>query len=119
MDEKFFQELCNPWKEMLVIKLLGKNESYHLIKDRLKKRWKLTGCFEIKEVDNGLNSFYYDESFLLDLTSIMGTLVKTIIKAVDEGHWKPVRLSRKGPPLLHLFFANDVLLFVKVSNSRA
>lgn len=69
MDEKFFQELCNPWKEMLVIKLLEKNESYHLIKDRLKKRWKLTGCFEIKEVDNGF--FMVKCKLLADREKIM------------------------------------------------
>ena len=38
---------------MLVIKLVGKNVGYHLMKDKLKKMWKLTRDFEIKYVDNG------------------------------------------------------------------
>jgi hypothetical protein len=53
MDDKLFQDLCNPWKEALVIKLLGKNVGYNMLKDRLKNLWRLTGGFEIMDVDNG------------------------------------------------------------------
>ncbi|XP_045804092.1 uncharacterized protein LOC123897478 [Trifolium pratense] len=53
MDEKLFQELCNPWKEALVVKLLGKNVGFNMMKDRLQKLWRLTGGFEIMNVDNG------------------------------------------------------------------
>jgi hypothetical protein len=53
MDDKLLQDLCNPWKEALVIKLLGKNVGYNMMKDRLKTLWKLTGGFEIMDVDNG------------------------------------------------------------------
>ncbi|MCI24608.1 hypothetical protein A2U01_0045793, partial [Trifolium medium] len=53
MDEKLFQDLCNPWKEALVVKLLGKNVGYNMMKDRLKNLWRLTGGFEIMDVDNG------------------------------------------------------------------
>ncbi|KAG6404011.1 hypothetical protein SASPL_136245 [Salvia splendens] len=31
--------------------------------------------------------------------------------AVREGEWKPFRLCKNGPPLTHLFFADDLLLF--------
>jgi hypothetical protein len=41
MDDKLFQELCSPWKEALVVKLLGKNMGFNLMKDRLKKLWRL------------------------------------------------------------------------------
>lgn len=30
-----------------------------------------------------------------------------------------LRLSRTGPPLSHLFFADDVLIFAKASSSQA
>ncbi|CAK8531346.1 unnamed protein product [Lathyrus sativus] len=43
----------------------------------------------------------------------MEFLSRTIIRAVDEGHWKP----NNGPHLSYLFFADDVL-FMKVSNSQ-
>jgi ribonuclease HI len=42
-----------------------------------------------------------------------------IIRNIDDGLWKPVRLSRNGPPLSHLFFADDVLLFAKATKSQA
>jgi hypothetical protein len=41
MDDKLFQELCSSWKEALVVKLLGKNMRFNLMKDRLKKLWRL------------------------------------------------------------------------------
>lgn len=53
MDDSLFQELCNPWKDALVVKLLGKNVGYQLLKDRLRKMWKLTRGFEIMDIDNG------------------------------------------------------------------
>lgn len=53
LDEKYFQDLCNPWKEALVINLIGKNVGYQLMKDRLKKMWKFNGGFHIIDVDNG------------------------------------------------------------------
>ena len=41
-----------------------------------------------------------------------------INQAVIEGLWKPIKLSRAGPPLIHLFFANDLLLFSKASEEQ-
>lgn len=34
-----------------------------------------------------------------------------IHKAVERGEWKPIALSRGGPRISHLFFADDLLLF--------
>ncbi|KAI5420354.1 hypothetical protein KIW84_044226 [Lathyrus oleraceus] len=95
MDEKLFQEPCNPWKEVLVIKLFGKNMDYLLMKDRLKKMWKLNEGFDIMDINNDfvsplakvektmvwirfpwLNLLYYDENVLFGLTSVMGTPIK-------------------------------------------
>lgn len=31
--------------------------------------------------------------------------------AVQRDEWKPITLSRGGPPLSHIFFVDDLLLF--------
>jgi hypothetical protein len=49
----------------------------------------------------------------------MEKLSHMILEAVDDSRWKLVTLSRNGPPLSHLFFADDVLLFSKATVSQA
>ncbi|XP_057451938.1 uncharacterized protein LOC130743727 [Lotus japonicus] len=41
----------------------------------------------------------------------MERLAHSIGDAVSSGAWKPIKLSRNGPPISHLFFADDLLLF--------
>lgn len=53
LDPQVFQELCTPWKDALMVKLLGKTLGYNTMKDRLQKVWKLQGGFEIMDNDNG------------------------------------------------------------------
>lgn len=52
MAKNYFQDLCSPWNDALVIKLLG-NIGYLMMKERLRKLWRLQGGFEIMDVDNG------------------------------------------------------------------
>ena len=35
--------------------------------------------------------------------------------AVEEGLWRPITISRGGPPLTHLCFADDLLIFAEVA----
>lgn len=37
LDESVFNELCAPWKDSLVVKLLGKSIGYNMMKEKLKK----------------------------------------------------------------------------------
>ena len=46
----------------------------------------------------------------------MERLGHIINKVVSGGEWKPIKLSRLGPPLSHLFFAYvDLILFTEAS----
>lgn len=48
----------------------------------------------------------------------MERLSVMIQSLVDKGEWKPIRISKNGPPISHLFFADDVLLFCEASVSQ-
>lgn len=58
LDDRIFQE--SPWEDALVIKLLGKNIGYNIMKDRLTKIWRLSGGFDIMDVDNGFFMVKFD-----------------------------------------------------------
>lgn len=60
LNEDVFKELCVPWKDALVIKLLGKTVGYNLMKERLKRMWKPTGGFDIMDIDNGFYMTKFD-----------------------------------------------------------
>ncbi|KAK8504383.1 hypothetical protein V6N12_032884 [Hibiscus sabdariffa] len=48
----------------------------------------------------------------------MECLSHAIGRQVDTGSWKNIHLSRSGPGLLHMFFANDLVLFTEASMSQ-
>ena len=43
----------------------------------------------------------------------MEMLGRLIYSAVESGRWKPIKLSRAGPRLSHLFFVDDLILFIE------
>lgn len=45
----------------------------------------------------------------------MERLCHLIDEAVGEKRWKPIRLSRGGPELSHICFADDLILFAEAS----
>nr|KYP62772.1 Putative ribonuclease H protein At1g65750 family [Cajanus cajan] len=49
----------------------------------------------------------------------MERLALKINELVDNNSWKPAHLSRGGPPLSHLMFADDLLLFGEATEDQA
>ena len=64
VDDKVFEELCKPWKDAwkdaLVVKLLGKNIGYKIMKERVTKLWKLKAGFEIRDMGHGFFLVKFD-----------------------------------------------------------
>lgn len=50
VDGTISQELWNPWKEAVIIKLLGKRLSFFVMHDWLRVIWKLLGGFEMVDI---------------------------------------------------------------------
>ena len=48
----------------------------------------------------------------------MKRLGHVINQVVAKDKWKPIRLSRNCPPLSHLFFVNDLLLFIEANPNQ-
>lgn len=48
----------------------------------------------------------------------MERLSQAISRSVQAGQWKPIKLGRFGPPLSHLFFADDLILFGDTSKEQ-
>ncbi|CAJ2677327.1 unnamed protein product [Trifolium pratense] len=62
LDSNVFLNMCTPWKDALVVTLLGKRIGYNSMKDRLQKIWKLQGGFEIMNNDNGFYMVKFDSA---------------------------------------------------------
>ncbi|KAL6567776.1 hypothetical protein OROGR_001448 [Orobanche gracilis] len=53
VDKEVLDEMCVPWKEALVMSLLGKRLGYMTMKTKLSHIWDLDGDFDLLDVDNG------------------------------------------------------------------
>jgi hypothetical protein len=62
ISSQSFQDFCTPWKDVIVVKLLGNNLCYSTMKDRLLKVWKFQGGFEIVDNDNGFYMVKFDHN---------------------------------------------------------
>jgi len=88
IEPNVFQELCTPWKDALVVKLLGKTLGHNTMKDRLQKVWKLQGGFEIMDNDNGFYMVKIDQA--ADKEKIItGGPWLIIDHCLAVSHWSP------------------------------
>ncbi|KAK7278762.1 hypothetical protein RJT34_23798 [Clitoria ternatea] len=60
MEEDDYQRLCQPWKDCLVVKLLGKTLGFALMKGKLQQTWKLNGGFDLIDVGHGFFLVKFD-----------------------------------------------------------
>lgn len=55
---------------------------------------------------------------ILPFVLCMERLAHWIEACVQGGAWKPVKASRNGPCISHLFFADDIMLFAEASEDQ-
>ena len=51
LDKKVMERICVPWKDALVVKLLGKDIGFLTMRDQLKKLWNPIGGFDIIDME--------------------------------------------------------------------
>ena len=51
LDKKVVERICVPWKDALVVKLLGKDIGFLTMRDQLKKLWNPIGGFDIIDME--------------------------------------------------------------------
>lgn len=66
--------------------------------------------------ERGLRQGDYMSSYLFVLC--MEKLALMIQEKVQCNQWHPIKVSRNGPVIFHLFFANGCLLFTKAKTSQ-
>ncbi|GAU42633.1 hypothetical protein TSUD_238250 [Trifolium subterraneum] len=60
VEQKIMEDLVVPWKDALVVKLLGKNLGYNIMKNKLKNVWKLMGGIELMDVGSAFYMVKFD-----------------------------------------------------------
>ncbi|MCH79387.1 hypothetical protein A2U01_0000136 [Trifolium medium] len=88
IEPKVFQDLCTPWKDAIVVKLLGKTLGYNTMKERLQKIWKLQGGFEIMNNDNGFYMVKFDHAADKEKV-ITGGPWLIYDRCLAVSHWSP------------------------------
>ncbi|GLT49359.1 hypothetical protein SLA2020_229220 [Shorea laevis] len=53
IPKSIWQRLCAPWKNAVIIKLLGKSVNFHVLHSRLLKEWRTESEFEVIDVGLG------------------------------------------------------------------
>src|ERR1044072_9114251 len=59
-DREVLDTMCSPWKDALVVSLLGKRLGYRIIKAKLTSLWRLQGEFDLMDVDNDFFMVRFD-----------------------------------------------------------
>lgn len=84
INDKVLEDLLMPWKEAVIVKLLGKSLGYLTMRERLKITWKLAGGFDIMDIGNGFSMVKFD--LAVDRDKVIGDGPWMIFD-----HWLAVR----------------------------
>jgi len=60
VHQTIMEDLIVPWKDALVVKLLGKNLGYNIMKTKLEYVWKLVGGIELMDIGNAFYMVKFD-----------------------------------------------------------
>src|ERR1044072_6084817 len=60
VDRSVIDGLCSPWKDALVVSLLGKRLGFRTMKTKLSNVWRLVGDFDLLDLDNGFFLVKFD-----------------------------------------------------------
>ncbi|GAU46480.1 hypothetical protein TSUD_402360, partial [Trifolium subterraneum] len=60
VEKQIMEDLSVPWKDALVVKLLGKNLGYNGMKNKLENIWKLMGGIELMDVGSAFYMVKFD-----------------------------------------------------------
>ncbi|GLT99258.1 hypothetical protein SLE2022_167060 [Rubroshorea leprosula] len=69
IPKEIWQRLCTPWKNAVIIKLLGKSINFHVLHARLLKEWRTNHEFEI--IDVGLGYYIVKFSSSQDCSMVL------------------------------------------------
>ncbi|KAL6527507.1 hypothetical protein OROGR_016597 [Orobanche gracilis] len=59
-DEGVINEYSTEWRDALIISLIGKRLGYRIMREKLKFVWKLSGDFDMMDLDNGFFMVKFD-----------------------------------------------------------
>ncbi|PNX86870.1 hypothetical protein L195_g042953 [Trifolium pratense] len=62
IDESVFVGLSDPWKDALVVKLLGKSIGFNTMRDKLTNLWKLVAGFQLMDIGNRFFMVKFDHA---------------------------------------------------------
>ncbi|XP_057419082.1 uncharacterized protein LOC130713325 [Lotus japonicus] len=62
IEPSTYREICKPWEDCLVVKLLGKSIGYGALCDKLRTMWKLSGGYEVRDVHHGYFLVKFDNA---------------------------------------------------------
>lgn len=70
LDETVIEDLRKPWRDALIVQLLGKSIGFFAMRNRLDRMWKLAGNFDMVDIGHGYYMIKFD--LLADREKVIG-----------------------------------------------